>query len=394
MLGYGLYSPPSLDWHFLLLNLLWLFACGWEYLYFQKLILLYAAAINLLTILVTTLLAAAMNLCALDVIMPFVTFVYYALLEDSADVHREQGVSGESASRPGNVFHPDFHSGRPTYFDISVRSALHSGVITCSASSPGFAALKGKMAKDARHRDLVEAAGDVFYPLVVDNFGVWTPSSIEVLRSIARSSTVRNGLSVAIAFYHLVERLSVQLYRYNARMVLHFWALHPHLEHDWLDACTRWEVGCSQLHQSHDDNEDEDQEGSGSTSPLNDSGASVLSEVSYVVDVCNRFACLPVEPTPDDCAVPTVMSDCSDSSCVNSSCLTPQLSPAISLSSNSRIPGSHGSHPAGLLVSKAASGDNLSLFKEFHLPPVQTKSHHPPLLHCLQMMLALEFVRL
>ena len=91
--------------------------------------------------------------------------VYYALLEDSADVRREQGVSGESASRPGNVFHPDFHSGRPTYFDISVRSALHSGVITCSASSPGFAALKGKMAKDARHRDLVEAAGDVFYPL-------------------------------------------------------------------------------------------------------------------------------------------------------------------------------------------------------------------------------------
>ena len=211
----------------------------------------------------------------------------------------------------------------------------------------------------------------------MDNFGVWTPSSIEVLRSIARSSTVRNGLFVAIAFHHLVEWLSVQLYRYNARMVLHFWALHPHLEHDWLDACTRWEVGCSQLHQSHDDNEDEDQEGSGSTSPLNDSGASVLSEVSYGVDVCNRFACLPIEPTPDDCAVPTVMSDCSDSSCVNSSCLTPQLSPAISLSSNSRIPGSHGSHPAGLLVSKAASGGNLSLFQGISSPASTDKEPSP-----------------
>ena len=78
--------------------------------------------------------------------------------------------------------------------------------------------------------------------------------------------------------------------------------------------------------------------------------------------------CLPVEPTPDDCADPTVMSDCSDSSCVNSSCLTPQLSPAISLSSNSRIPGSHGSHPAGLLVSKAVSGGNLSLFQGISSP--------------------------
>ena len=250
--------------------------------------------------------------------------IYYALLEDSADVRWEQGVSGESASRPGDVFYPDFHNDHPTYFDISVRSALHSGVITHSASSPGFAALKGEMERDARHRDLVEDAGGVIFPLVVDNFGVWTPSSIEVLHSIARSSTVRNGLSVGTAFHHLMERLSVQLYRYNARMILRFWALHPHLEDDRLDACTRWEVGYSQLRQSHDDNEDEGQEGSGSTSPLNDS---VLSDVSYGVDVYNRFACLLVDPTPDDCADPTIRSDCPDSSCMNSSCLTPQLSP-------------------------------------------------------------------
>ena len=75
--------------------------------------------------------------------------IYYALLEDSADVCREQGMSDESASRPGDVFHPDFHNGHPTYFDVSVRSAFHSGVISHSAFSPGFAALKGKMEKDA-----------------------------------------------------------------------------------------------------------------------------------------------------------------------------------------------------------------------------------------------------
>ena len=69
--------------------------------------------------------------------------IYYALLEDSAHVRREQGVSGESASRPGDVFHPDFHNGRSTYFDISLRSAVHSGVISHSASASGFAALKG-----------------------------------------------------------------------------------------------------------------------------------------------------------------------------------------------------------------------------------------------------------
>ena len=88
-----------------------------------------------------------------------------------------------------------------------------------------------------------------------------------------------------------------------------------------------------------------------------------------IVDVCNHFACLLVEPTPDDCADSTIRSDCLDSSCMNSSCLTPQLSPAISLSSNSSsVPSSHSSHPAALLVSKAESGSNLSLFQGISSP--------------------------
>ena len=37
--------------------------------------------------------------------------IYYALLEDNSEVRREQGVSGESSSCPGDVFHPDFHHG-------------------------------------------------------------------------------------------------------------------------------------------------------------------------------------------------------------------------------------------------------------------------------------------
>ena len=117
---------------------------------------------------------------------------------------------------------------------------------------------------------------------------------------------------------------------------------------------------------------DEDQEGSGLTLPLNDF---VLSDVSYGVDVCNCFACLLVELTPDDCADPTtIRSDCPESICMNSSCLTPQLSPAISFSSNSSsVLSSHGTHPAVLVVSKA---ENIS-FKKFCLLPVQTKPSLP-----------------
>ena len=164
--------------------------------------------------------------------------IYYALLEDNSDVRKEQKVSGESAARPGDIFHPDFYNDHPTYFDVSVQSALHSGVLSHSAITPGFAALRGEMEKDAKHKALIEAVGGDFLPLVVDNFGIWTPSSVEILRSIARISTVWNGLSTDKAFCYLVERLSVQLYCYNAKMILHFWALHPHSEDDWLQGCS------------------------------------------------------------------------------------------------------------------------------------------------------------
>ena len=72
----------------------------------------------------------------------------------------------------------------------------------------------------------------------MDNFGVWTPSSVDVLHSVARAFTVRNGLSVSTSFHHLMERLSFQLYQYNDKMILHFWPLYPHLEDDWLEVCS------------------------------------------------------------------------------------------------------------------------------------------------------------
>ena len=164
--------------------------------------------------------------------------IYYTPLEDNSDVCKEQKVSGESAAKPGDIFHLDFCNGHPIYFNVSVRSTLHSGVLSHSAITPGFAALRGEMEKDAKHKALVEAAGGEFLPLVVDNFGIWTPSSVEILRSIARISTVWNGLSIGKAFHQLVERLSVQLYHCNAKMILHFWALHPHSEDDWLQGCS------------------------------------------------------------------------------------------------------------------------------------------------------------
>ena len=48
--------------------------------------------------------------------------IYQALLLDSKDTRREQRLSTDSQERPGDIFHPDFYNGRPTFFDVAVTS--------------------------------------------------------------------------------------------------------------------------------------------------------------------------------------------------------------------------------------------------------------------------------
>ena len=51
-------------------------------------------------------------------------------------------------SRPGDIYHPDFHLGRPAYFDLSVRSTTQSAAISSASSQAGVAAAVGEIAKD------------------------------------------------------------------------------------------------------------------------------------------------------------------------------------------------------------------------------------------------------
>ena len=109
------------------------------------------------------------------------------------------------------------------------------------------------------------------------------------------------------------------------------------------------------------------------------------------VDVCNRFACLLVEPTPDDCADPTIRSDSPDSSCVNSLHLSyPLLYPSVPIQARFPVPMTltllFWWFPRLRMVVTSLSRNFVS--------HQCRQSRHSPLLRCLQMMLAQEFVRL
>ena len=61
----------------------------------------------------------------------------------------------------------------------------------------GAAAVAGEMEKDLFYSFNVESAGSLFYPLVVESFLVlWTSSSLEILKVIAKKTALTNGLTI------------------------------------------------------------------------------------------------------------------------------------------------------------------------------------------------------
>ena len=104
-----------------------------------------------------------------------VDIVCHALSQSHSGVLKEQRVSYEDNSRPGDVYHPDFQHGRPAYFDVSVRSTTQPSHISFSSSCAVVAAAAGELAKDQRHQDAVEEVGCDFVPLVIETFGFWSP---------------------------------------------------------------------------------------------------------------------------------------------------------------------------------------------------------------------------
>ena len=136
--------------------------------------------------------------------------LHQALKQDNVNVRLEQGIDG-SQQCPGDVFHPTWKDGKPTYFDVSVVNLLQPGSIIQSSLQAGVAAANREAAKDEKFDNLVTNLGGVFIPLVVESFGRWTPLACRTLKSIARRTTLRNGLQERVAYCNLCEQLSVLL---------------------------------------------------------------------------------------------------------------------------------------------------------------------------------------
>ena len=68
--------------------------------------------------------------------------LYHALLNDHPGVRIEQRCTSDHDRqlRPGDVFHPSFHNGKPGYFDVTVCNTLQPAFLLRAAARAGIAA--------------------------------------------------------------------------------------------------------------------------------------------------------------------------------------------------------------------------------------------------------------
>ena len=83
----------------------------------------------------------------------------------------------------------------------------------------------GEREKDSRHEANVTSTGSIFHPLVCESLGLWSPHSLEVVKTIARRLSFKRNLTVSQAVRDIDEQLSVKLWLYNAKMIWHRLAL-------------------------------------------------------------------------------------------------------------------------------------------------------------------------
>ena len=143
----------------------------------------------------------------------------------------------------------------------------------------------------------------------METLGLWTDSSISLLRRIAARTTLRSGVSQGQAFHNLLQQLSVKLWSYNAKMLLRHISLLPVTESDSLDQslfslessshCNDVGIPCGAVGGGGSPVYSQVSE---SSSSLNISHSIVPPEVSLGVPVSNRFASL-----SDECATPNVL---------------------------------------------------------------------------------------
>ena len=143
-----------------------------------------------------------------------------------------RGLVSGSEARPADVFIPAWEKGKDAALDVTVISPLQLNMVDRSAQNHSTAldtAYRRKMASAFQPCADVNVA---FIPLAVETFGGWHPEAINQLTRIGRALARQTNTQESLAINHFFQRLSINLQRANASMILSRQTHFPEAEDD------------------------------------------------------------------------------------------------------------------------------------------------------------------
>ena len=98
---------------------------------------------------------------------------------------------------------------------------MHGDDVTPSQSASVGAALAKVDAKTRKYKAQCDARGVLFQAVAICSFGGWLEDGEELVKELAARAASRGGSDPGIIVAQFWERLSLALWRGNARQILH-----------------------------------------------------------------------------------------------------------------------------------------------------------------------------
>ena len=119
---------------------------------------------------------------------------------------------------PGDIFIPNWATGRDLWVDLSVVSTLCPSHVKMSAREAGSEAAKRVDEKNKKYAELRNVAS--FTPVVVETLGYWDKTAIYFFKELAQRNFSNDLMELPkSSLSRLMNNLSVTLQKFNARML-------------------------------------------------------------------------------------------------------------------------------------------------------------------------------
>jgi hypothetical protein len=142
---------------------------------------------------------------------------------------KEVLIDSASSQRPADVYLPHWSRGISYAVDVTVShpsQALHTirdGVAPVESSSASVRAAEAKVAlKTAKYSAQCDAHGVTFVAAAICCYGGWLDDAEKIVVELAERAAVRSGVELSVLKGQFWQRLSIALWKGNARQILHY----------------------------------------------------------------------------------------------------------------------------------------------------------------------------